>query len=123
MSLLNKINRIEKLHTLIQQKRSGTPEQLAEQFGISRSCLYNLIEELKDCNLPILYSRRLQTFFYEKEVEFTLLFKVEIIEDKSELGNINGGSFNFSFRPVLLDGRNLSLHPYFASTKSQLTGL
>jgi len=123
MNFRTRIKRMEKLHALIQQRKSGTPEQLAEQFGISRSCLYNLIEELKDCNLPICYSRSLQTFFYEKEVEFTLLFKVEIIEDKSELRKINGGVFNFSFRPVLLDGRNLSLHPYFASTKSQLTGL
>jgi hypothetical protein len=108
MSLLNKINRMEKLHALIHFRKSGTPEQLAERLGISRSCLYNLIEELKVYNLPISYSRSLQTFFYKQEIEFAHLCKVEIIEDKSELGNINGGSFQF-FLPSSFIGRKESI--------------
>jgi len=77
MNLLQNVQCVEKLHTLILQKNTGTPKELAQRLGISRASLYILIEELKELNLSITYSRKLETFRYEKDVKFTPLFKMD----------------------------------------------
>jgi len=123
MNLIRSINRVEKLHTLILQEKTGTPKQLAEQLGTSRANLYLLISQLNALDMPVSYSRKYETFFYEREVRLSILFKVEGIEKDEDLRKINGGSLAFFLPSNLLDGANLSLHSYFANTKSQLTGL
>lgn len=122
MNLIRNINQIEKLHHLIMQEKTGGPKHLAEQLGICRATLYVLIDELNALNMPVAYSRKYETFYYEKEVKLTLTFKVEIITDKNELRKINGGSCNFFLPSILSDGRNISLYSYFANTKSHATG-
>jgi len=49
MNLLQNVQRIERLHTLILQKKTGTPKELANLLGISRASLYMLIDEF-NCN-------------------------------------------------------------------------
>lgn len=122
MNLLNSINRVDQLHQLIQLQKTGTPKQLAVRLGISRANLYMWIEELISLNFPISYSRSKETFYYEKEVKFTIAFKVEVIENSQDLEKINGGSLVLKLPSNFLDGTNISLSPYFASTKSQATG-
>jgi len=79
MKIIETFERIKLLHALILQKKTGTPDQLAKRLGISRTCLYNLIDELKGYNLPIDYSKSLTTFFYEQDVVFTFLFKIMLM--------------------------------------------
>ena len=119
MNLLQNVQRIERLHTLILQKKTGTPKELANLLGISRASLYILIDEFNSLDLHVVYSRKSETFFYEKDVKLTVLFKVEAIESTNELMKINGGNLTFPVPSYFLDGVNLSLSPYFASTKSQ----
>ena len=123
MNFLKNINRVEKLHHLILKEKTGNPKQLAEQLGICRATLYVLIDELNALNMPANYSRKFETFYYTKEVKLTFLFKVETINNESELRKINGGSPDFFLPSILSDGRNIPLYSYFANTKSQLTGL
>jgi len=49
MNLLQNVQCIERLHTLILQKKTGTPKELANLLGISRTSLYILIDEF-NCN-------------------------------------------------------------------------
>lgn len=122
MNLLKNLNRLEKLHLLIVNRKTGGPKDLAQQLGISRATLYVMIDELNSLNLPVAYSRKNETFYYKHEVKVTLHFKIECIEDTDELININGGCPTFFLPSDFSDGRKIPLHSYFASTKSQLTG-
>lgn len=122
MDLFKNFYRVEKLHTLILQRKTGSPKQLAEQLGISRATLYVLIDEFNSLNMPVNYSRKYETFYYTQEVKFTLAFKVEAINSPDELRKINGGNFTFFLPSDFSDGRNIPLHSYFANTKSQATG-
>ncbi|NDP21519.1 MAG: hypothetical protein GZ091_10615 [Paludibacter sp.] len=117
MSVKKTFERMEKLHLLIQQKKTGSPVQLALRLGISRSSLYMLIDELSSFNIPIRYSRKYETFIYEREVELTIAFKVELFEDTKELMKINGGNHTFFVPSRILDGRNLPLYSYLAEYK------
>lgn len=66
MSEFKKFEQMEKLHALILQQKTGTPTQLAKKLGIKRTNLYILMDELNSLNLPTRYSRKFETFMYEK---------------------------------------------------------
>ncbi len=99
----------------------STPEQMAKRLGISRSCLYNLIEELRVFQIPILYSRKIESFYYEKEVKFDLNLEIRIMNNE-DLININGGSLTFFVPSNFLDGTNISLSSYLREYKESATG-
>jgi len=121
MNLSQTIERLQVLHSLISQKKTGTPEQLAKRLGVSRSCLYNLIEELRVFQIPILYSRKIESFYYEKEVKFDLNLEIRIMNNE-DLININGGSLTFFVPSNFLDGTKLSLSSYLRKYKESATG-
>ena len=121
MNLSQTIERLQVLHSLISQKKTGTPEQLAKRLGVSRSCLYNLIEELRVFQIPILYSRKIESFYYEKEVKFDLNLEIRIMNNE-DLININGGNLIFFVPSNFLDGTNISLSSYLREYKESATG-
>ena len=123
MNFIKNINRVEILHNLILEEKTGNPKQLAERLGISRATLYVLIDELNALNMTVAYSRKHETFYYTQEVKLTLAFKVEIINDETELRKFNGGCLTFFLPSDFSDGRNIPLYSYLAEYKSQLTGL
>jgi hypothetical protein len=68
MNLLQNVNRVEKLHTLILQRKTGSPKKLAEQLGITRTSLYIIIDDLNKLNMPVMYSRKYETFYYKPTI-------------------------------------------------------
>jgi predicted DNA-binding transcriptional regulator YafY len=65
MSFYLNISLVEQLHELILAKNTGTPKQLAQSLGISRTKLYIMIDELISLNLPVDYSSKSQTYYYK----------------------------------------------------------
>jgi len=89
------------LNKLIRMEHTGTPSEFAERLSISRSTLYEIIEELKARGVEIKYCRTRCTFYYNNDVFLDIHFNIKPltdIDDASELKNISGGSF-FFFRP------------------------
>jgi predicted DNA-binding transcriptional regulator YafY len=68
------VDLIARFHALVMSRTTGNPEYFAARLGISRSSLYNLIEELQSYGIDIEYSRFRQTFFYTcpDRVEITI---------------------------------------------------
>ena len=117
MNVFTKLNKLEQLHKLVKEQKTGSPFELSNVLEISRSSLYILIDELKSFDCQIHYSRKRQTFYYKSEVELTVKWKVTPIEEISELRKFIGGCFTFLIPSRILDGTNLSLHPYSAGYK------
>jgi len=94
---MNHIDFLEKLailNKLISQKRTGTPEELAERLRISRSTLYEFIDALKLRGIDVKYSRSRCTFYYENDVLLDIRFSIKFltdIDDPDELKDISGG--------------------------------
>jgi len=86
MSFYQNINLIEQLHTLIIQKKTGSPKQLTQKLGISKVNLYILIEELESFGLKVSYSTKFETFYYKTAQEFASNFGVEIQLDLKKTG-------------------------------------
>lgn len=64
MKILDYIDRINLLHQLIKEQRTGTPEELARRMHLSRSRTCRIIEELKSRGVPIAYSRQSHSYYY-----------------------------------------------------------
>lgn len=77
MKVRIQLERIEIIHRLIDQRRTGRPEELARRLGLSVSRLARIIEYLRAEGAPIAYDRSLQTYFYTHrfEIDVSLRFQ------------------------------------------------
>lgn len=78
MRLLEQIEKINRLHSLIRHKSTGTPEQLAAKMQISRSGLFRLLDELRVWDAPIEYSRTLKSYYYSGEDHPKVLVELHV---------------------------------------------
>ncbi len=113
MKFINQIERFKKMLKYILLSETGTPKEFANKLNISRSQLYNLIDDLKEFEAPIKYSKLNKTFYYEKEYDFQFKYSLIIISDDVSR-EIFGGFCN---NPVLLYGINVNLYSNYVFAK------
>ncbi|RXK83871.1 helix-turn-helix domain-containing protein [Filimonas effusa] len=68
------INRLDKIHYLISQRNTGSPQQLSKKLRISERCARQYITLLKELGAPIVYSRKRNTYFYKEDGYFIFQF-------------------------------------------------
>ena len=64
MKVFEFIEVIARFHQYMMHENTGNAETFAAKLGISRSCLYNLIDEIQSYGIDIEYSRERQTYRY-----------------------------------------------------------
>jgi predicted DNA-binding transcriptional regulator YafY len=99
MSIINKIERIERMHKLINFKRTGSPQHFASKMGVSQSMLYLLIKEIKELGAPVVYCRYRESYEYLYPVEFKIGFDTPSLT-ASEMQATYGG--NAIIRPLFI---------------------
>lgn len=92
MKLFMYIDRVNRLHELIKRKSTGKPETLAKKLNLSVSRVYQIIEELKLMQVPIAYSRTLQSYYYTNDYEVSIDVQLRPLEEKEHY-QTSGGSF------------------------------
>ena len=115
MNLEKQAERINKVHQLILEEKTGTPSEFANKLNISRSQLYNLIGILKEYDAPIKSCKKINSFYYSKPFFLELKYSLKTILDE-ENKEIFGGN---NFRPTLLDGSMFTLQ-YQNSSRDNL---
>ncbi len=90
MKIFEYIERINLLHKLVKERRTGNPEKFAQKLGVSTIRLYQLVEELKVMQVPIGYSKKDKTYYYEFGFEISAQLTFSPLCDK-ELVEINAG--------------------------------
>jgi biotin operon repressor len=106
MKVFEYLDRISMMHKLVSRQRTGTPEEFARQLGVSRTSLYELIDELRSRGAPIAYSKSAKTFFYRQPYDIAvtcLLRPLTYTEEKENAGGINIFSKILFFRTLLSD--------------------
>lgn len=107
MEFIKQIERLQLLNKLVREKRTGSPEELAERLGVSRAKLYLILEELRDRNVCVKFNKRINSFEYEACKGINLEFSFRILRQDEEK-MINGGKIiNFLSESIILDGANL----------------
>jgi sugar-specific transcriptional regulator TrmB len=77
---------------MVLRQRTGTPSEVAFQLGVSRTTLYEMIDELRSRGAPITYSKSQKTFFYSEPFEISItcsLRRLTYTEEK----RIAGGNY------------------------------
>jgi len=92
------------MHKLVSRQMTGTPEELASRLGVSRTSLYELIDELRSRGAPIAYSKSAKTFFYRQPYDISvscILRPLTCSEAKENSGGTNNFSKILFFRTLL----------------------
>lgn len=106
MKVFEYLERISMMHKLVVSRRTGTPVEFARQLGVSRTSLYELIDELRSRGAPISYSKSAKTFFYRQPFDIAvscLLRPLTYAEEKENTGGINIFPGILFFRTLLSD--------------------
>jgi biotin operon repressor len=104
MKVFEYLERISMMHKLVSRQVTGTPEEFAKQLGVSRTSLYELIDELRSRGVPIIYSKRSKTFFYSQPYDIAVtcsLRPLTYTEQKEKMGGTNISSKILFFRTML----------------------
>lgn len=93
MKIFEYLDRISHAHKLVSTGETGTPDEFARNLGVSRTSLYELIDELRSRGAPIVYSKSARTFYYEEPYDIMIICKLQplSVEDKREK---TGGEIN-----------------------------
>jgi len=75
MSLFSQINQLDQIHLHIEHKSTGCPRQFARRLNVSIRSLNRIIEELKDQEVHIVYSRKRNAYVYTSDYKIPVLLK------------------------------------------------
>jgi len=90
MKIFEYLDRISMMHKLVLRQKTGTPEEFARQLGVSRTSLYELIDELRSRGVPIAYSKSAKTFFYRQPYDIAVTCSLRPLTFNEEIGNSGG---------------------------------
>jgi hypothetical protein len=103
MKLFEYLDRINKIHGMVANRRTGTPNEFAGRLGMSRTSLYEMIDELRSRGAPILYSKSSKTFYYSEPFDVRVSCSFRALSE-SESRSVTGGANLF---PTVLFFRTL----------------
>ena len=73
MSFVEQFQLVERLHTLIKKKGTGSPKELAIRLNISRASVFRQISILKNLGAKISYCKRRGSYIYDEK--FSIFFQ------------------------------------------------
>lgn len=74
MRFLEKLQVIERVDDLIKRKGTGTAEELASKLGVSRRCVFDIIDVMKKMDAPIVFNTQRRSYEYENPCELMIGF-------------------------------------------------
>ena len=92
MNTIKTLERLQRIHTLIQQECTGSPCELASKMNLSERSIYYLMDYLRDFEADIAYDRGRKTYYYQSnfQLELTICLSVQTNNETTE---ILGGSY------------------------------
>lgn len=86
MTLLEKLQQIERVDALIRRKSTGKPTSLATRLETSERCVYDLIKLMKQMGAPIYFCQQRSSYCYEEDVVFSIGFIPEKAAERQVIG-------------------------------------
>lgn len=84
------MERFQLMTKLIVEEKTGKPEEFAHRLGISRSTMYEMLEELRFHDANIRFSRSKNSFVFINEMDIDIRFSIKPLTC-NEKKNIFGG--------------------------------
>jgi transcriptional antiterminator len=97
MKFLCYVERLNRMNRLMQRRSTGTPSEFATLVGVSRTRLYEIIDELKSYGAPIIYDKDANTFQYEYPFDISITFSAKQLNAKDEKKYFGGAIFSHEY--------------------------
>ena len=101
MTFLEKLQVIERVDGLIRRKATGTADDLAAKIEVSRRCVYDIINVMKNMGAPIEYCTTRQSYYYEYECELMIGFMEKVRGGKNKNSELFFDSAIFLHNPLI----------------------
>ncbi len=88
---IKQLERLRKIHELIQQEKTGCPSEFANKLNVSERRLYYIIDYLKDIDAPLKYCRKTKTYYYTTSFDLLINVSVKVLLE-NEVRIINAGT-------------------------------
>lgn len=92
MNTIKTLERLQRIHSLIENECTGSPYELANKMNVSERSIYNLIEYLRDFEARVAYDRGRKTYYYLNNFSLNLQISLSIGTD-DEVTEVLGGSY------------------------------
>ncbi|OAV66777.1 hypothetical protein Barb6_02516 [Bacteroidales bacterium Barb6] len=69
MKLLEKMERVCRIHKLLKLEATGTSDEFAERLNLKRRQVYNILEELREIGADIQYDTVRRTYYYGNDFD------------------------------------------------------
>lgn len=79
MRIIEKIEVIRRASALIDKETTGPAELFAKRIGTSRTCIFQLLEEIKELGVPIEYNHRKKSYCYTSDKKLIVNNPIEVI--------------------------------------------
>ena len=109
MQLIDTIERVHRIHKLIQRKATGTPEQFAEKLHLKKRQVYNILDEFKGYGANIKYNRMSGTFYYDNDFEILVRINANSLSNQEQRVIYAGNSNSNPYSAMLLHRLYLNL--------------
>ena len=93
--LFEQIDRVMLFNKLVKEQRTGTPDEIANRLGLKRSSFFRFLEELKEREVPIAYSKCLCSYYYTRPFEIEIVFSLKPLDHEEQI-KVEAGSVFFS---------------------------
>lgn len=100
MKTIKNLERLQQLHSLIGKEVTGTPGELAIKMNISERLVFALVEQLREFDANIYYSRKSKTYYYCDDFELRVNISVTVLKN-NELTEIFAGRYFSKENPSL----------------------
>jgi len=108
MLIFEAIERLERIHKLIQRKATGTPDEFAEKLHLGKRQMYNILDEFRGYGADIKYNRMNCTFYYNNDFEVLVKINVNPLS-RVEQKTINAGYYKKNYDAIQLHNLSVTL--------------
>ncbi len=88
MNIIRKTKQLKRLAELLEKENTGNSFAFAKKVGVSRTHLFELLEDLKGMEIHVKFDRKKGSFLYTGSKRLLVKNPIQIIED-SELKKLN----------------------------------
>lgn len=93
MKNLKQIERLRRIHVLVKNQNTGTPNEMASRLRISIRLLYCLLEQLREFDAPLAFNRRSKTYYYTNDFELNINISIQVMTSEKLVQIYAGRSF------------------------------
>lgn len=89
MKIIDKTRQLKRLSELLEKEITGNSVIFAKKIGISRTHLFELLEELKALGVPISYDRKSESYYYSGDKRLEINTPIKVVDDQETQSLIN----------------------------------